>query len=71
MWKTFEYNGEQRVAFIPEIGPAYQIVPKSGFRAFKPEKMENQASADNLFDMIMEDVLEQYPELENAQQKNL
>jgi hypothetical protein len=66
MWKAFEYSGKQRVAYIPGEGPAYQIVPEKGFRAFKPEKMLNVASADNLFGLIPEEVIEQYPELEKA-----
>ena len=25
MWKTFEYSGKQRVAFLPPQGPAFQV----------------------------------------------
>jgi len=70
MWKVFEYGGRQRVAYIPEEGPAFQILDAgewvTGFRSFKPEKMENVGSADHLFDMIPEDILNQYPLLEKA-----
>ena len=70
MWKTFDYNRRQRVAFLPEKGPAYQVIDDgkmvTGFRAFVPEKMQNVASADNLFLMLPDDLVQQYPELEKA-----
>ena len=66
MWKTFKYDGEQRVAYIPPVGPAYQVMPVAGFRGFKPEKMEEVASADNCFGLIKAEDLEKYPELEQA-----
>jgi len=71
MWKTFEYSGRQRVAYIPPTGPAYQVLdagkPVNGFRAFIEDRMENVASADNLFRLIPSDVVTDYPELEKAQ----
>lgn len=70
MWKTFEYGGRQRVAFLPPKGPAFQVMDagkrKPGFRAYKQESMKNVASADNLYGMIPNEILEDYPELEGA-----
>ena len=66
MWKTFKYDGKQRVAYLPPEGPAYQVSPVPGFRGFKPEKMEDVASADNCFGLIKAEDLENYPELELA-----
>lgn len=70
MWKTFKYSGRQRIAWIAPKGPAYQITDSGklapGFRSFLPERMEEVASADSLFGMIPEEVVEEYPELEHA-----
>jgi len=69
MWKAFKYSGRERVAFVPETGPAYQVLdtgkPCEGFRAYKPEKMENIRPALGLF-KIPVSVVEEYPELEVA-----
>ena len=71
MWKKFKYSGRERVAYVPKVGPAYQILdagqPNVGFRAFVPEKMKEVEPADNLFKMIPEDIILEYPELEASQ----
>lgn len=70
MWRSFTYNGRERVAFVPPEGPSYQVLdtgkPCVGFRAFKSEKMSEVRSAVNLFNMIPKEILEEYPELEVA-----
>ncbi len=70
MWKAFKYSGRERVAFVPAEGPSFQVLdtgkPSVGFRAFKPEKMSEVRSAVNLFSMIPKEILEEYPELEVA-----
>jgi len=70
MWKVFVYSGKQRLAYIPPEGPAFQVIVDGefdqGFRSFKPEKMVEIATADHLFDMIPEEILEKYPLLEMA-----
>ena len=70
MWKKFEYSSRERVAFVPEEGPAYQVLdagkPVKGFRAFKPEEMKNIASTESLFQSIPRHVVLEYPELEAA-----
>jgi hypothetical protein len=66
MWKRFEYKDKERVAYVPEEGPAFQILPEKGFRAFKPEGMGEVRSADNLFAEIPEEILTKYPELKAA-----
>lgn len=70
MWKSFVYSGRQRVAYIPPEGPAFQVMDsgevKSGFRAFNSDKMEDVQPADNRFDLIPHETLEDYPELKLA-----
>jgi hypothetical protein len=70
MWKKFKYSGRERVAFIPEEGPAYQVLdagkPVKGFRAFKMEEASEVSSTANMFQSIPEDVVLEYPELEAA-----
>jgi len=70
MWKTFEYSGKQRVAFLPPKGPAFQVMEsgkrKPGFRSYKSDLMTNIASADNLFHMVPIEFRRDYPELEKA-----
>ena len=56
MWKRFNYKETERVAYVPEVGPAYQILPKKGFRAFSPEGMGNVKTAANLFAEIPEEI---------------
>lgn len=71
MWKKFEYSGRERVAFIPEEGPAYQVLdagkPVKGFRAFNMKKATKVSSTENMFRSIPQEVVLEYPELESAE----
>lgn len=70
MWKRFKYSGRERVAFIPQEGPSYQVLDAgkvvTGFRAFKPEGMKDVEFATNHFSMVDAEDLKTYTELEAA-----
>lgn len=70
MWKKFKYSGRERVAYIPLVGPAYQVLdagkPVRGFRAYKTEKMMDVKPNENLFRLILGEDVEEYPELKEA-----
>lgn len=70
MWRAFKYSGRERVAYLPPEGPAFQVLdagkPAAGFRSFLKDKMEDVRPADNRFDLIPAEVLEQYPDLKLA-----
>ena len=52
------------------MAPAFQVLdtgkPATGFRAFLPEKMQDVQPAENRFDLIPAEVVEEYPELKLA-----
>lgn len=66
MWKKFKYSGRERVAWVPPVGPAYQVLdagkPEQGFRSFKVDQMKDIEPAVGFF-TIPEDVIIKYPEI--------
>lgn len=71
MWKRFNYKGSERVAWVAEQGPAFQVLdagkPAKGFRSFKPDQMEDVRPAENHYGMIPTETVLKYDELLRAQ----